>query len=141
MVGSTFCNFPVRPGRCRPGISGSHGMMSNESATYKKSSTTADSFCCLGSGSRILQVQRFLLLVRQIQEDWQRCYDYRPVLMESLVDTRRFKGTCYKAANWIHVGTTTGRGRMDRYSKRKGMEPKEIYLYPLASRFREELLA
>jgi len=80
------------------------------------------------------------LACRQIQEDWQHCYGYRPVLMETLVKTSRFKGTCYKAANWVHVGTTTGRGRMDRYSKRKGLETKEIYLYPLARRFREELL-
>ena len=61
--------------------------------------------------------------------------------METLVDSMRFKGTCYKAANWIYVGTTTGRGRMDRYNKRKGIAPKEIFLYPLTARFREELLA
>jgi hypothetical protein len=59
--------------------------------------------------------------------------------METLVDQRRFKGTCYKAANWVHVGATTGRGRMDRENKRQGMAVKEIYVYPLSKRFRQEL--
>jgi len=80
------------------------------------------------------------LAVKTVPNDWQRCYGYRPVLMETLVDQKRFKGTCYKAANWVHVGATTGRGRMDRENKRKGMAVKEIYVYPLSNRFRQELL-
>ena len=68
------------------------------------------------------------------------CYGYRPVLMETLVDQSQFKGTCYKAANWVHVGQTTGRGRMDRQNKRKGMAVKDIYLYPLSKCFRKELM-
>jgi hypothetical protein len=79
------------------------------------------------------------LAVKTVPDDWQGCYGYRPVLMETLVDRKRFKGTCYKAANWIHVGETTGRGRMDRENKRQGAAVKEIYVYPLASRFRREL--
>ena len=81
------------------------------------------------------------MAVKTIPDDWQSCYGYRPVLMETLVDQKRFKGTCYKAANWAHVGATTGRGRMDRENKRKGMAVKEIYVYPLCNRFRQELLA
>ena len=80
------------------------------------------------------------LAVRTVAQDWHGCYGYRPVLMETLVDQRRFKGTCYKAANWVHVGETTGRGRMDRENKRQGMAVKEIYVYPLSNRFRQELL-
>ena len=79
------------------------------------------------------------LAVRTVSQDWHGCYGYRPVLMETLVDQRRFKGTCYKAANWVHVGATTGRGRMDRENKRQGMAVKEIYVYPLSKRFRQEL--
>ena len=79
------------------------------------------------------------LVVKTIPDDWQRCYGYRPVLMETLVDRKRFKGTCYKAANWIHMGKTTGRGRMDRDNKKHGAAVKEIYVYPLTSRFRQEL--
>ena len=80
------------------------------------------------------------LAAKTIADDWQRCYGYRPVLMETLVDGKRFKGICYKAANWIHMGETTGRGRMDRYHKRQSMAVKEIYVYPLTSRFRQQLV-
>jgi hypothetical protein len=59
--------------------------------------------------------------------------------METLVDKSRFAGTCYKAANFIYVGTTTGRGRMDREHARQGQSPKDIYVYPLSARFRQEL--
>ncbi|MCF8127262.1 MAG: DUF4338 domain-containing protein, partial [Deltaproteobacteria bacterium] len=69
-----------------------------------------------------------------------RTYGYRPVLMETLVDEKRFKGTCYKAANWSYVGKTTGRGRMDRENERHGAAVKAIYLYPLTPGFRDELL-
>lgn len=81
------------------------------------------------------------LAIRTVPDDWQCCYGYRPVLMETLVDQKRFKGTCYKAANWIHMGATTGRGRMDRENKRHGMAVKAIYIYPMSNRFRQELLA
>ena len=80
------------------------------------------------------------LSARRIARDWKNQYGYRPVLLESLVEEDRFQGTCYKAANWIYVGTTTGRGRMDRENRKAGRVPKKIYLYPLHSRFREELL-
>jgi hypothetical protein len=60
--------------------------------------------------------------------------------METLVDRKRYTGTCYKAANWVYVGKTTGRGRMDRENKRQGMAVKDIYLYPLSKRFRQELI-
>jgi hypothetical protein len=79
------------------------------------------------------------LAIKRVPDDWQGCYGYRPVLMETLVDRKRFKGTCYKAANWIHVGKTTGRGRMDRDCSRQGAAVKEIYVYPLSSRFRRQL--
>jgi len=79
------------------------------------------------------------LAIKTVPDDWESCYGYRPVLLETLVDRKRFKGTCYKAANWIHVGKTTGRGRMDRDHSRQGVAVKEIYVYPLSSRFRQEL--
>jgi hypothetical protein len=79
------------------------------------------------------------LAIKSVPDDWQRCYGYRPVLMETLVDQKRFKGTCYKAANWIHIGQTTGRGRMDRANKQQGMAVKAIYAYPLTSQFRQKL--
>jgi hypothetical protein len=78
--------------------------------------------------------------VKTVPDDWCECYGYRPVLMETLVDQSQFKGTCYKAANWLHVGETTGRGRMDRQNKRKGMAVKDIFIYPLSKKFQQELL-
>jgi hypothetical protein len=80
------------------------------------------------------------LAVKKVPDDWFDCYGCRPVLMETLVDQKRYKGTCYQAANWVYVGETTGRGRMDRQNKRKGMAVKDIYLYPLSKRFRQELM-
>ena len=80
------------------------------------------------------------LSVKTVPDDWRACYGYRPVLMETLVDQNRFQGTCYKAANWLHVGETTGRGRMDRQNERKGMAVKDIFIYPLSKRFQQELL-
>jgi hypothetical protein len=79
------------------------------------------------------------LAAKRVPEDWQRSYGYRPVLMETLVDGNRFRGTCYKAANWIPMGKTTGRGRMDRENKQQGAAVKQIYVYPLTPRFRQEL--
>ena len=79
------------------------------------------------------------LAVRTVPDDWQICYGYRPVVIETLVDKGRFAGTCYKAANFIYLGATTGRGRMDRNHARQGQSPKDIYVYPLTSRFRQEL--
>jgi uncharacterized protein DUF4338 len=79
-----------------------------------------------GLASRILA-----LSARQMPRDWETRFGYRPVLLETLVDTARFRGTCYRAANWIHLGHTTGRGRMDREHKAQGQAVKDIYVYPL----------
>ena len=51
------------------------------------------------------------MAARQLPEDWHDRYAYRPVLLETFVDTGRFTGACYKAANWIHVGQTQGPGQ------------------------------
>jgi Domain of unknown function (DUF4338) len=75
------------------------------------------------------------LIVRRIAADWQRKYGHPLYLLETFVEKERFKGTCYKAANWIYVGETTGRSRNDRYSNLQ-VPIKEIYLYPLCKHFR-----
>ena len=61
------------------------------------------------------------------------------MLLETLVDATRFRGTCYRAANWTYVGQTTGRGRMDREHKSNGHSIKDIYLYPLIRNARQYL--
>lgn len=76
---------------------------------------------------------------RQIPTDWQHRYGYRPLLLETLVDAQRFRGTCYRAANWIRVGQTSGRGRMDREHKAHRQAIKDIYLYPLTRNPRQRL--
>jgi hypothetical protein len=69
---------------------------------------------------------------KQMPLDWEMRYGRRPLLLETLVDAARFRGTCYRAANWIHVGQTTGRGRMDHEHQAHGQAVKDIYIYPLA---------
>jgi hypothetical protein len=78
------------------------------------------------------------LAAHQLPDDWLDSYRVSPLLLESFVDPERFSGTCYRAANWIHVGATQGRGRMDRNQKVE-RHIKEIFLYPLHSRAREIL--
>lgn len=78
--------------------------------------------------------------IRRVPEDWETVYGYRPLLFETLVESERFRGTCYRAANWIHVGKTQGRGRMDRYHQAQGT-PKDVYLYPLCRQVQQRLIA
>ena len=76
---------------------------------------------------------------RILPGDWEARYGVRPVLLETLVDGVRFSGTCYRAANWIDIGETSGRGRMDRANELAGMAPKKVFLMPLAKDFRQRL--
>jgi hypothetical protein len=75
---------------------------------------------------------------RQLPGDWQAAYAVRPVLLETLVDRAQYAGTSYRAANWICVGQTQGRGRMDR-THQAARSIKDIWLYPLARNWREPL--
>ena len=104
---------------------------------------------------RIVQNSRFLILpwarisclassalsilARRVGDDWQTAYAVKPVLLETLVDPSRFRGICYRAANWICLGQTSGRGRMDRGHERHGASPKEVLVYPLCRKAREKL--
>jgi hypothetical protein len=72
------------------------------------------------------------LVVKRLAQDWAKQYGLLPLLAETMVDHSRFSGTSYKAANWIEVGTTTGRGRMDKGHERHGMSPKTVFVYPMA---------
>lgn len=80
------------------------------------------------------------LAARRLPKDWQARYCVEPVLMETLVDPARYRGTCYRAANWIETGLTQGRGRMDR-SHRAGEAAKQIFLFPLHRHWRQRLCA
>ena len=77
---------------------------------------------------------------RRIAEDWERKYGHRVVLLESFVEGERFRGTCYRAANWQSVGMTTGRSRQDRHHALT-VPVKEVFVRALRTDFRRELLA
>lgn len=84
---------------------------------------------CKGLASKILA-----LAARQMPKDWLSRYGLRPVLLETFVEYERHKGTCYKAANWINVGRTAGRGKKSTSHKRL-IAAKDIWLYPLHKNF------
>jgi hypothetical protein len=96
---------------------------------------------------RIVNNSRFLILpwvrvknlasvilsraMRCVEADWEEQYAVRPVLVETLVDGQRYAGGCYRAANFVNLGETTGRGRMDREHRKEGLAPKSLWVYPL----------
>jgi hypothetical protein len=74
----------------------------------------------------------------QISADWQRMYGHPIYFLETFVDPERFRGTCYRAANWVVMGKTTGRGKQSNsYVPNRSI--KEVLGYPLTRRFRELL--
>lgn len=80
------------------------------------------------------------LIARRIRDDWQAKYAHPVHALETFVDRSRFKGTCYRAANWMRLGATQGRTRNDR-NRRIQAPVKDVYLYPLIPDFRRELCA
>jgi hypothetical protein len=77
-------------------------------------------------------------IARVLPADWQRIYHHPVYYLETFVDKERFKGTCYKAANWIYLGDTTGRGKNDQTNK-SNRSIKAVFGYPLTSDFRKHL--
>lgn len=77
-------------------------------------------------------------IAKRIKDDWKNYYNNEIFLLETFVDTERYKGTCYKAAGWECLGQTTGRGRNDRYNK-KNKSVKLIFVKKLSSNFKEVL--
>jgi len=73
------------------------------------------------------------LSAKIVPADWQQQYNYRPLLMETFVEKRRFTGTSYKAANWIYLGQTRGKGRSGMNYYKHGII-KDVYVYPLTRR-------
>jgi hypothetical protein len=78
------------------------------------------------------------LIAWRIRADWQAKYGHSVHALETFVDRSRFKGTCYRAANWLRLGQTRGRTRNDR-AHRIQAPVKDVYLYPLVNDFREAL--
>lgn len=94
---------------------------------------------------RVVNNSRFLVLAQiknlasnmlsavlsRLRADWKKHYGIEPWLVETMVDRKRYHGGCYRAANWIVLGETSGRGRMDRYQMRHGADVKTVLAYPL----------
>lgn len=77
-------------------------------------------------------------MARLLSEDWERVYGHPIYFLETFVDPERFRGTCYRAANWVLLGHTTGRGKND-HTNRPNRSIKEVLGYPLHRRFRQLL--
>jgi hypothetical protein len=89
---------------------------------------------------RVPQLASHILsrVLRRVRQDWQKKYARPLHLVETFVDTSRFTGACYRAANWLELGQTTGRTRQDR-SHRMAVPPKRVLVYPLQPAFRRHL--
>ena len=77
---------------------------------------------------------------RQLSADWERAYAHPVLFTETFVDPTRYRGTCYRAANWVWLGRTTGRGKNDQ-TGRPNRSLKDVWGYPLVHNFRERLCA
>ncbi|MCP3679586.1 MAG: DUF4338 domain-containing protein [Gammaproteobacteria bacterium] len=77
-------------------------------------------------------------IAKVLRSDWERLYHHPIYFLETFVDTERFEGTCYKAANWVYLGKTTGRGKNDQTNK-PNRSIKAVWGYPLAKNFRRLL--
>ena len=78
------------------------------------------------------------LITKRISADWEQKYGHQVFLLETFVEVSRFRGTCYRAANWVCVGRTTGRGR-DGGHHNAILPVKDIYLYPLDADYQSKL--
>jgi hypothetical protein len=101
---------------------------------------------------QVVNNSRFLLLpwvhmasatlaqaLRCLHADWQAQYGVTPLLVETFVDAARYSGACYRAANWVEVGQTSGRGRDDRQHGLHDAQPKRVLVYPLHRHARARL--
>ena len=88
--------------------------------------------------SRLMAWKPVRRIASRISHDWQDLYHHPIHLLESFVDIERFKGTCYRAANWKCVGHSVGRGTKSR-TQEKNTSIKELWAYPLHEEFRQKL--
>jgi hypothetical protein len=77
-------------------------------------------------------------VTHRIVSDWDKAHNYRPVLIETFVDTTQYQGTCYQAANWPCIGKTSGKDWKKNQANQDGTV-KSLYLYPLNPHFRSIL--
>ena len=90
--------------------------------------------------SKNLASKLLAMAAKRIPQDWEITYGYKPVLLETFVESQRFQGTSYKAANWVYVGQTKGRGKLD-INNSPSLPKKDIFLFPLTPTFKDILCA
>jgi hypothetical protein len=90
--------------------------------------------------ARVPHLASYLLarVASVVSTDWQKLYHHPIHLLETFIDPERFRGSCYRAANWIYVGQSTGRGKAD-LTHRANRSLKELWVYPLSRDFRQRL--
>ena len=142
---ATECGIPIGnwlvccghhpPGRCRPATPGLGG--ADEQRQRNLQSIVNNGRFLILPWVRVkgLASKTLAMSARIMPRDWEARYGHRPLLVETPVNAARSRDTCYRAANWIHVGQTTGRGRMDREHQKHGTAFKDIYIYPLVHDF------
>jgi len=83
----------------------------------------------------------FSLAKKQVPDDWQQKFNYKPVLFETYVDPSQFYGSIYKSANWIHIGQTSGNYNTHRTDKSMAQtyQPKDVYIYPIVDDYKDIL--
>jgi hypothetical protein len=87
---------------------------------------------------RFLASHILSIIAKRISKDWESIYHHPIYLLETFIDTEKFDGTCYKAANWSYIGKTTGRGKNDQ-TNRQNRSIKSIWFYPLHKKFKKIL--
>ena len=75
---------------------------------------------------------------KRLPDDWQQRYAIRPVLLETFCEIPRFRGVCYQAANWLKIGQTQGRGKLD-VNRQHALPIKDIWLKPIHRRWKTQL--
>lgn len=88
---------------------------------------------CKNLASKVLSMS-----MASLADDFEKKYHYKPLLIESFVDTSKYAGTCYQATNWLKIGKTKGRGRQDRFTQ-SNLSTKAIYVYPIEKDFRLQM--
>ncbi len=77
-------------------------------------------------------------VVKILSADWERLYHHPVYFIETFVNAPVYKGTCYRAANWVYLGKTTGRGK-DDLTHKPNRPVKQVLGYPLVKKFQEKL--
>ena len=78
-------------------------------------------------------------MAKILSDQWEKLYNHPIRLLETFIDPTRFRGTCYRAANWIYLGLTTGRGKDDQTNK-PNRSLKQLWVYPLGKNFKNHLI-